>query len=229
MKITSNNDDISSALSHLTDTLEGEKERLNEEVAQAMKDGEYDTAIQSAQRLLGFQSEVEALIEKWEGIEEARDGAALQVQQIVSSRPIHRKRPEVDQVPRRNSYRGITASTAHCFHILDIIEEMGGVARMQDMMEAVNKRIQMLNNQFKSAKNVMAQQGWTKNTGSKLLLEISSKGTKWLQSQKAQIVDKAVDTPERVTPKSQDAPPPAPSLPAPPPPPPVEDDSGPFI
>jgi hypothetical protein len=99
---------------------------------------------------------------------------------------------------------------------------MGGVARTQDMMAAVNKRIKMLNNQFKSAKNLMAQHGWTKNTGSKLLLEISSKGTKWLQSQKAQIADNAADVPERVTPKPQDAPPPAPS-------PPVEDDSGPFI
>jgi Arc/MetJ-type ribon-helix-helix transcriptional regulator len=221
MSNSSEKDNISSALGHLSDTLVEEKERLNEEVAQAVKDGEYDSAtamIQFAQRLLGFQGEVEALIEKWEKLEDVRGNTIPQDQHTIRSRVFQSKPPARAPQAQRSNYKGITDSTVHCFHILDVIEEMGGVAKNQDVTAAVNKRVKMLYPKFKEARALMAHQGWTTRNGSNHTLEISDKGTRWLQSQKAQIADPA-GAQEAVMPKPQDVRP----TPA------VEDESGPFI
>lgn len=185
-------DNVSTALSDLLQTLDDEKARLNEEVAQAMKNGEYDTAtavIQFTKRLLGFQADVEALVEKWEELNGIRDLPSPQVRHIVRTRVVQSNPPA--RVPRtqRTSYKGITESTAHCFHILDILEEMGGAVKNQVVSTAVNKRIKMLYPKFKEARAMLAQQGWTKKSGSNHTLEISEKGTLWLQKQKAQLTD----------------------------------------
>ena len=157
-----------------------------------MKDGEYDTAtyvIQFTKRLLGFQAEVEALIGNWEELDGIGDFATPQVRHDVHTRVVQNK--PVTRLPRtqRTSYKGITESTTHCFHILDILEEMGGVAKNQDVSAAVNKRIKMLYTQFKQAKALMTHQGWTKKNGSNHTLEISGTGSRWLQKQKAQLLD----------------------------------------
>jgi hypothetical protein len=168
MNTSSEKDIVSTALSNLSQTLDGEKERLNEVAAQAMKDGEYDTAtavIQFTKRLLGFQAEVEALIGKWEELDDIGNLATQQVGHVVHTRVVQSKPPGRLPRTKRPSYKGITESTVHCFHILDILEEMGGAAKNQDVSAGVNERIKMLYQTFKEARILMAQKGWTKTTG----------------------------------------------------------------
>lgn len=222
MKPSSIRDNVSSALSHLSETLDEEKDLLNEEAAQAMKEGEYDTAtalIQFTKRLLGFKAEIEALMEKWEELAAARGGINPQVQNIVRPGTIQIRHPKVAPLPRHISYKGISDTTVHCFHILDVLEEMGGVARNQDVSNAVNKRVKMLYPKFKQARALLSHQGWTEHNGSNNTLEISDKGARWLHSQKEQIVNQATDVPRPMMPEQQGT---SPShLP--------EDESGPFI
>lgn len=191
------------ALSALRQTLDDEKERLNEEATQAMKDGEYDTAtavIQFTKSLLGFQDEVEVLIGKWEELDGVSDFAP-QVRQSVGTRIIQRMPPS--RLPRmeKTSNQVITQSTDYCFHILDILEEMGGVVQYQHVSAAVNKRVKMLYPKFKEARVMLTQKGWVKNNGSNHSLEISSNGSRWLQKQKAKLSENRLG--ERPAPSSR--------------------------
>jgi hypothetical protein len=193
MSTFSEKDNVSTALSDLNQTLDEEKERLNEEAAQAMKDGEYDTAtavIQFTKRLLGFQAEVEALIEKWEELDGISDASTPPVRPVVRTRIVHSKAPGRIAQTRLDPDKGLNGSHLHCFHILETLEEMGGRAPNQDVTAAVNKKIKMLYPAFKQAKALMTHQGWTNYTGSNQALEISAKGVKWLESQHTQAAAK---------------------------------------
>jgi hypothetical protein len=186
MTNSSKKDNVHMALSALRQTLDDEKERLNEEATQAMKDGEYDTAtavIQFTKSLLGFQDEVEVLIGKWEELEGVSDFAP-QVRQAVGTRIIQSKPPSRLHQKEKTSNKVITQSTDYCFHILDILEEMGGAVQYQDVSTAVNKRVKMLYPKFKEARTLLAQRGWTKKNAAIHTLEISSNGSRWLQNQK---------------------------------------------
>lgn len=83
------NNDVGEALALLSETLvdEEKKKRIRDEGADAMKSGAYDTAtdvIDFAKKLLAFQGKVGALADEWEELENARDAATPEVQQIVS-------------------------------------------------------------------------------------------------------------------------------------------------
>ena len=192
MSNSSEKDNISTALSDLRQTIDDEKERLNEEVAQTMKIGEYDTAtavIQFTKRLLGFQAEVEALIAKWEGLDGIGDLATSQVRQVVRTHIIQSKALVRIARTRQDPRNSLNGSNLHCFHILETLEEMGGRATNQNVTTAVNKKVKMLYPAFKQAKALMAHHGWTSYTGSNQALEISAKGVKWLDSQKIQVAN----------------------------------------
>ncbi len=88
------NDDVSAALHLLGESLQGEVQRINTEGAQAMQKGDYDTAqavIDFAKRLTAFRSKVDALGKEWGELEDLRDKASAEVQQIVSKRFFGRK------------------------------------------------------------------------------------------------------------------------------------------
>jgi hypothetical protein len=191
MSPSSEKDNVTAALSKLRWTIDDEKERLKEEVAQAMKDGEYDSAaavIQFAQRLLGFQAEVEGLIGKWEELEDIRDTAPPRVRPTVNSRSYQNTpSPQASHTPRKPR-KGITDSTVYCHHILEALVAQGGSAANQTISAAVNTKIRMLYPAFKQARALLVQEGWTNNTGSNQSMEISAKGIKWLQSQMAHAI-----------------------------------------
>lgn len=87
--------DVSTALGLLRDSLAEEEQRIRSEGATAMQSGEYDTAspvIEFARRLLTFQQKVESLVVEWDGIEELRDAASPAVQEIVSKRFFGKKK-----------------------------------------------------------------------------------------------------------------------------------------
>ena len=57
--------DVTTALGHLRDSLSEEEQRIRNEGATAMQSGDYDTAtsvIEFAKRLLTFQKKVEGLV-----------------------------------------------------------------------------------------------------------------------------------------------------------------------
>ncbi len=206
---------VATCLSELNQTIDEEKEHLNEEVAQAMKDGEYDTAtavIQFTKRLLGFQAEVEALIEKWEELDGIGDLATPKVRQVIRSRFVQSKSPGRIARLQQDPPTGLNGSHLHCFHILETLEEMGGRAPNQDVTAAVNKKIKMLYPAFKQAKALMTHHGWTNYTGSNQALEISAKGVKWLESQKIQVADKYAGQSQDIPPSSRSEMKPQPSV-----------------
>jgi hypothetical protein len=91
---TPDQNDVSTALGLLRDSLAEEEQRIRSEGASAMQAGDYDTAtavIEFAKRLLAFQNKVEALGTEWGTLEDLRDAASPAVQEIVSTRLFHRK------------------------------------------------------------------------------------------------------------------------------------------
>lgn len=100
----SDKDDVSAALHLLGDSLQGEVQRINTEGAQAISKGDYDTAqsvIDFAKRLTAFRSKVDALGKEWDALEDLRDKASTEVQQIVSKRFFGRKSSGEITPPRR--------------------------------------------------------------------------------------------------------------------------------
>lgn len=207
MTASSDLKNVSMALDHLSQALVEVKESLNVEVAQAVKDGKYDTAtavIQFTKRLLGFQEEVGDLIGKWEALGDISDLITPKVRHAVRTRVVQRELPARLVRTQRASYKGITESTAYCFHILDVLEEMGGAAKNQDVSEAVNKRIKMLYIHFKRAKILMVQRGWIKMNGSNHVLEITGNGSRWLRKEKSKLTDESFN--DHPNPRSENTP-----------------------
>lgn len=110
--------DVSTALGLLRDSLAEEELRIRNEGAKAMQGGDYDTAtsvIEFAKRLLTFQMKVEGLVTEWDELEDLRDAASPAVQEIVSKRFFgKRKKGE------------ITTHTDFYRPIVEALVEMGG-------------------------------------------------------------------------------------------------------
>jgi len=194
MTPSSEKDEVSTALNLLIDTIDEEKKRLNAEGSKAMHGGEYDTAqavIQFAQRLLAFQDEVAALVEKWKELEDIRDAATPQVQQIVNGLIFSGHGPSSHSKIRQRRSPISADSQLHCLHILAALAAKGGKAKNQDISIAVNRKITMLYPKFSQARALMAQKMWTKKSSSPRVLEISETGRKWLARQQEKISSNA--------------------------------------
>jgi restriction system protein len=108
--------DVWSALTLLRDILAEEAQRIDGEGARAMQNADYAEAVLDfAKRLLAFRSRVEELVGQWDALEELRDAATKEVQEIVGKRFFGRSRKGE-----------ITPHTDFCRPILKTLVEMGG-------------------------------------------------------------------------------------------------------
>ena len=83
--------DVSTALSLLRDSLAEEEQRIRSEGAKAMQGGDYDTAtsvIEFAKRLLKFQQKVEGLVSEWD--------------ELTNDTPLDSSRTWTWQIPERS-------------------------------------------------------------------------------------------------------------------------------
>lgn len=129
-------DDVSSALSLLGESLQAEVQRINHEGAQAMQVGDYDTAqavIDFAKRLTAFRQKVSSLGEEWAQLEELRDKASTEVQQIVSKRFFGKSRKGE-----------ITPHEAYFQPILEVLVEMGGKGKTRAVLDRLGEKMQPL-------------------------------------------------------------------------------------
>lgn len=82
-----------------------------------MKTGAYDTAtevIDFTKQLLAFQGKVAALADEWKEIENVRDAATPEVQEIVSKKFFGKKRKGF-----------ITTQDEYCQPLLEVLVKMG--------------------------------------------------------------------------------------------------------
>lgn len=185
--------DVSTALGLLRDSLAEEELRIRNEGAAAMQGGDYDTAtsvIDFAKRLLAFQKKVEGLATEWDELEMLRDTASPEVQEIVSKRFFGKKKKG-----------DITAHTDFYVHILQVLIEMGGSGKTKLVLDRVGEKMKntlkpldfaVLPSDGKSIRWRNAAQ-WARNTmvnddgrmkkTKNGIWEISEKGRKWLQEQ----------------------------------------------
>lgn len=198
------NDDVGAALSLLRDTIQEEDQRICKEGGQAMQAGNLETAkaaLDFATRLRAFNDRVAVLQQEWNGLEDVRDQASPEVQQIVSKRFFGRK-------PKGE----VTQQAAFERPILETLMEMGGsgktnavLDRVGEKMKAVLKpvdrlRLESENNQIRWritaqwARHVMANEdGRMKKTVKNGLWEISDKGRAWLKTAGAASTSAASD------------------------------------
>jgi restriction system protein len=111
MNPTPDQNDVSTALGLLRDSLSEEEQRIRNEGAKAMQSGDYDTAtsvIEFAKRLLTFQKKVEGLVSEWDELEDLRDTATPAVQEIVSKRFFGKKK-KGEITPHTDFYRPISS------------------------------------------------------------------------------------------------------------------------
>lgn len=124
--------DVSTALVLLRDSLAEEEQRIRNEGAAAMQAADYDTAtsvIEFAKRLLAFQKKVEGLVAEWAELEDLRDAASPAVQEIVSKKFFgKRKKGEV------------TSHTAFYRAILESLVELGGSAKTKVVLDRVGEK-----------------------------------------------------------------------------------------
>jgi hypothetical protein len=187
------NEDVGTALTLLGEALGEEERRLRVEGAQAMNNGNYDTAksvVEFAQHLLAFQKRVAALEKEWSALEEQRDRATPEVQKIVSKRFFGRK-PSGE----------ITSYETYCPYILQILVEMKGKGRTRDVLDQVGEKMKGVlkpkdyephkssekqirwRNTAQWARNHMVNVDGRMTKGSPDgIWEISDKGRAWLQT-----------------------------------------------
>jgi restriction system protein len=125
----SDQNDVSTALGLLRDSLAEEEQRIRNEGAKAMQGGDYDTAtsvIEFAKRLLAFQNKVEGLVTEWDELEDLRDAASPAVQEIVSKRFFGKKKKGE-----------ITPHTDFYPYILKALVEMGGSGKTKLVLDRV--------------------------------------------------------------------------------------------
>ena len=189
------NDDVSAALHLLGDSLQGEVQRINSEGSQAMQIGDYDTAqavIDFAKRLTAFRAKVNDLGEEWLKLEDLRDKASVEVQQIVSKRFFGK------------SKKGqITPNLVYCRPLLEVLEEMGGSGKTKDVLDRLGKKMKSTlvpkdyephdsdakqirwRNTAQWARNKMVNEdGRMKKNSPRGLWEISTSGIDWLKKNK---------------------------------------------
>lgn len=192
----SDNDDVSAALSLLGETLHAEVQRINTEGSQAMQLGDYDTAqavIDFAKRLTAFRGKVSELAQEWTKLEEMRDSASLEVQQIVSKRFFGKSRKGE-----------ITPHEVYFRPILQVLEELGGKAKTKAVLDCLEAKLQTVlkpkdyevlesdgrsirwRNAAQWARNAMvnnADDGRMKKDSPRGIWEISDKGRACLREQ----------------------------------------------
>ena len=189
---TPDTDDVSAAMHLLGESIQGEVNRINAEGAQAMHRGDYDTAqvvIDFAKRLTAFRSKVDALGKEWNGIEDLRDKASAEVQQIVSKRFFGRKKSGE-----------ITSHDDFCRPLLEVLVEMGGKAKTKDVLNCLGVKMKSIlktkdyephkskahqirwRNTAQWARNMMVNDDGRMKKGSPSgTWEISDKGRTWLK------------------------------------------------
>lgn len=188
---TTDQNDVSTALGLLRDSLAEEEQRIRNEGAKAMQGGEYDTAtsvIEFAKRLLIFQKKVESLVSEWDELEDMRDTASPAVQEIVSKRFFgKRKKGE------------ITPHTAYYRAILESLVEMGGSGKTKLVLDRVGEKLKETlkpidyeshksdekqirwRNSAQWARNTMVNEDGRMKKTKNGIWEISDKGRKWLK------------------------------------------------
>jgi len=187
-------DDVSTALGLLRDSLAEEELRIRNEGAKAMQGGEYDTAtsvIEFAKRLLTFQKKVESLVSEWDDLEDLRDTASPEVQEIVSKRFFGKKKKGE-----------ITPHTDYFPTILQVLVDMGGSAKTKAVLDRVGAKMKGIlkpldyeflksdgktirwRNSAQWARSTMVNvDGRMVKNGKNGIWEISDKGRKWLREQ----------------------------------------------
>lgn len=191
MNTAPNSDDVSTALSLLRDSLSEEEQRIRSEGAQAMQDGEYDTAtsvIDFAKRLLSFRDKVEGLVTEWDELADLRDKASPAVQEIVSKRFFGRRKSGE-----------ITTQMDYCPYLLEVLVEMGGSGKTHAVTDAVGEKMKDFlqakdyevlsskGNQIRWRNTVQWARNFMVNDDGRMLKNsprgtwaISDKGRKWL-------------------------------------------------
>jgi restriction system protein len=126
-------DDVGAALALLQGALGKEEKRIRSEGAQAMTDGDFDTAtsvIEFARRLLAFHSHVATLEKEWARLESMRANASPAVQEIVSRRFFGRRRSG-DMTPHQEFFRPI----------LEVLVEMDGGGPICEVLERLGEKM----------------------------------------------------------------------------------------
>jgi hypothetical protein len=195
MPKTNSTNDVGEALTLLSETLTDEEARIRDEGADAMKSGDYNTAtevIDFAKKLLAFQEKVDGLSMEWEGLENARDAATPEVQEIVSKRFFgRRKSGEITSMP--DFFKPL----------LEALVEMGGSGKLNDVLDRIGEKMEdhlkpkdwethkspphqiRWRNTAEWARNHMVNKtGLMKKSSNRGIWEISTKGRKWLKDQK---------------------------------------------
>lgn len=184
--------DVSTALGLLRDSLAEEEQRIRNEGAKAMQGGDYDTAtsvIEFAKRLLAFQNKVEGLVNEWAELEDLRDAASPAVQEIVSKRFFGKSRKGE-----------ITPHTAFYRAILESLVELGGSAKTKVVLDRVGEKMQDIlkpldhsvlpsdgksirwRNAAQWARNTMVNEDGRMKKTKNGVWEISEQGRKWLKN-----------------------------------------------
>lgn len=191
MSSPTDQNDVSTALGLLRDSLAEEEQRIRSEGAKAMHEGDYDTAtsvIEFAKRLQAFEKKVEALVSEWDELEDLRDAASPAVQEIVSKRFFGKKR-KGEITPHTDYYRPI----------LEALVEMGGSGKTKLVLDRVGEKMKGIlkpidyeahksdekqirwRNSAQWARNTMVNDDGRMKKGSPNgVWEISDKGRKWL-------------------------------------------------
>ena len=191
MNSPTDQNDVSTALALLRDSLAEEERRIRGEGAAAMQSADYDTAtavIEFAKHLLAFQKKVEELVSEWDVLENLRDTASPEVQEIVSKRFFgKRKKGEV------------TPHAAYCRPILEALVEMGGSGKTRTVLDRVGEIMkdtlkpvdhEPLKSDGKSirwrntaqwARHKMVSESGRMKKSKNGIWEISDKGRKWLE------------------------------------------------
>ena len=185
-------DDVSTALQLLGESLHGEVQRINKEGSQAMQVGDYDTAqavIDFAKRLTAFRQKVNDLGNEWAKLEELRDKASTEVQNIVSKRFFGKSRKGE-----------ITPQEAFCHPLLEVLVEMGGGGKTKAILDRLGEKMKSAlkskdyelhesdaqqirwRNTAQWARNLMVNEdGRMKKSSPRGVWEISEKGRAWLR------------------------------------------------
>lgn len=191
---SSDQNDVSTALGLLRDSLAEEEQRIRNEGAAAMQAADYDTAtsvIEFAKRLLAFQKKVEGLVAEWVELEDLRDAASPAVQEIVSKK-FFGKRKKGEITPHTAFYRAI----------LESLVELGGSAKTKIVLDRVGEKMKDIlkpldyavlpsdgksirwRNSAQWARNTMVNEDGRMTKTKSGIWEISEKGRKWLTKSK---------------------------------------------
>jgi restriction system protein len=187
-------DDVSAALQLLGESLQGEVNRISREGSEAMQAQDFDTAqavIDFARRLTAFRAKVNELGDEWLRLEELRDKASTEVQQIVSKRFFGKKKKGE-----------ITPHLDYCRSLLEVLEEMGGKGKTKEVLDRLGAKMKpdlkpidfeihesdgktiRWRNAAQWARNTMVNDDARMKKSPRGIWEISPTGRAWLEREK---------------------------------------------